>query len=88
MPRTEQEIQNDIDNLDIPILMISDALQITGDHFDIPVLEFLDRYEAGTTPKFGDEAVMASLLDCALESSFQIAHIRNAILLDEEISRL
>jgi hypothetical protein len=91
MPRTEDEIQAELNELDVPQLMVTDALQLVGDYLEVPVLDFLNRYqnEAGyKPPDFSAERLLLDLLDYAIESGTQVPHIIRALELDDEISNL
>lgn len=86
MTRTPDEIESEIADLDIPILMITDALILTADHLDTDLLAFLDRFEQGKIPSWrSDDRLLADLLEHALESSTQIAHIIRALELEGEL---
>jgi hypothetical protein len=89
MPRTEDEINNEMNDLDIPIIPITDVILIACDALDLDPLEFLDRYDAGDKiGDFEDASMIKFMIDQALESSFQIAHIRRALELEAEIASL
>lgn len=91
MPRTEDEIQAEANELDVPILMVTDALQLVADHLDIDLLPWLLKNQESTTgyhAENADEKLLGDILDYALESSLQMPHIIRAIELDNELGEL
>jgi hypothetical protein len=79
--------------LDIPYIGIDNAILAIGDHFGIGFDEILAAFDNAsdwnarekTTPA---AKIMSILLDEAIESSLQFAHIRRGIEIARDISNL
>lgn len=88
MPRTRDSITREIDELDIPFLPVTAAIQLVADYLEIDPIPALRRMRDGFRPISNDERVLTDLMEEAMESSFQIDHVLRNIDLEHELSQL
>jgi hypothetical protein len=80
-------LEEELSDLDLPMIDIAVILLVVGNHLDIDPEKFISAYLAGgielsdmkTAHGEKDIALMALLLDEALESSTQLPHILRAL---------
>jgi hypothetical protein len=89
MARTEDQIDAELNDLDVPILDLIGAILLVGDKLEVDVLKVVRDYDGGIYPhKTSNEQLILDLVDEALESSFQVASIIRALELEQERSEL
>jgi hypothetical protein len=81
-----EALQSEIDNLDLPTIMIQDAIIMVCDHDNrSSALEVFDFVVANPDGARFDpiHRLVDALLDCALQSPDQLPDIRRALEIDE-----
>lgn len=88
MTNKMNDLEDELNDLDIPIVMLDAALMVMGDAFDIDPLDIIDAMIGGegtpiddlrTAHGANDVNLMIDILSEGLESSTQLPHIRRAI---------
>jgi hypothetical protein len=95
MTKSIESLEDEYDNLDIPMVFVDAMLEVIGDLFDIDPVEFINSAMNPAAMKdmklrHGEKEVeaMEFILWEGVESSTQIPHIRRGIGIHREIAKL
>lgn len=83
-------LEAELDDLDVPVLPITDVLRVIADWAGITDVQALLTTIVGDARAqlSPDEVLASDLLDLALESTTQIPHIRRAMQIEDELDEL